>query len=63
MVTLVKLGSSTWVCSGSSALTNTATSTFVNGSKTLTGTLDRVRLTTTAGANTFDAGSVKVLYE
>jgi len=33
------------------------------GSKTLSGTLDRVRLTTSGGTNTFDAGVVNILYE
>jgi hypothetical protein len=34
-----------------------------SGSKTLSGTLDRVRLTTSNGTDTFDAGSVNILYE
>jgi hypothetical protein len=33
------------------------------GSKTLSGTLDRIRLTTVNGTDTFDAGSVNILYE
>lgn len=33
------------------------------GTKTLTGTLDRVRITTNSGTPTFDAGSVNILYE
>ena len=33
------------------------------GTKTLAGTLDRVRLTTTTGTPTFDNGSVNVFYE
>jgi hypothetical protein len=33
------------------------------GSKSLSGTLDRVRLTTVNGTDTFDAGSVNILYE
>lgn len=33
------------------------------GSKTLSGVLDRVRLTTVNGTDTFDAGSVNILYE
>ena len=31
--------------------------------KTLSGTLDRIRLTTVNGTNTFDAGSVIILVE
>ena len=33
------------------------------GSVTLSGTLDRIRLTTVNGTDTFDAGSVNILYE
>ena len=33
------------------------------GVKTLSGTLDRVRLTTASGTATFDAGSINILYE
>jgi hypothetical protein len=33
------------------------------GSKSLSQTLDRVRLTTFGGADTFDAGKVNITYE
>lgn len=33
------------------------------GSKALSGALDRIRLTTSNGTDTFDAGSVNILYE
>jgi hypothetical protein len=33
------------------------------GAKTLSGTLDRVRITTVGGTDTFDAGSINILYE
>jgi hypothetical protein len=33
------------------------------GSKTLSDTLDRVRLTTVNGTDTFDAGSINIMYE
>jgi len=35
----------------------------IAGSKTLSGTLDRVRITTENGTDTFDAGSINILYE
>jgi hypothetical protein len=41
----------------------TANNTFLSGSKTLSDTLDRVRLTTVNGTDTFDAGSVNIIYE
>jgi hypothetical protein len=36
---------------------------FGAGIKTLSGTLDRVRITTVNGTDTFDAGSINILYE
>ena len=36
---------------------------YVAGSKTLSGTLDRVRITTVGGTDTFDAGTINILYE
>ena len=35
----------------------------VAGAKTLSGTLDRIRITTVNGTDTFDAGSINILYE
>jgi len=58
------LTSNTWVCSGnfiSSAVTLTV---FTNaGNIALGGTLDRVRITTVNGTDTFDAGTINILYE
>jgi hypothetical protein len=36
---------------------------YASGTKTLSGTLDRVRITTVNGTDTFDAGSINILYE
>jgi hypothetical protein len=36
---------------------------FGGGSVTLSGTLDRVRITTVNGTDTFDAGTINILYE
>ena len=33
------------------------------GLKTLSGTLDRIRITTVNGTDTFDAGSINIMYE
>ena len=58
------LGSNTWVGSGSfSREAGSNTMFFSAGSKTLSGTLDRVRITTVNGTDTFDAGSINILYE
>jgi len=62
IITLAKLSGNLWVCSGSLQKTvgNVITTA---GSKTLGGTLDRIRLTATNGSDTFDGGSVNILYE
>jgi hypothetical protein len=58
------LGSNTWVGSGSfSREAGSNTMFFSAGSKTLSGTLDRIRITTVNGTDTFDAGSINILYE
>ena len=56
------LGSNAWVASGTGN-DATANNTFLSGSKTLSDTLDRLRLTTVNGTDTFDAGSVNIIYE
>jgi hypothetical protein len=53
-----------WFCSGLQHRTSGANQIhFASGKKSLSATLDRVRLTTTSGTNTFDAGSVAIKYE
>jgi hypothetical protein len=39
------------------------TSIFGGGEVSLSGTLDRVRITTVNGTDTFDAGSINIMYE
>lgn len=48
---------------GSVTTTNGGTSFFAGNSPALAGALDRVRITTVNGTDTFDAGSVNILYE
>lgn len=62
-VTLTLLGSNTWVFAGTTGRTDTSGSYFYGGVKVLSGTLDRVRITTVGGTDTFDAGSINILYE
>jgi hypothetical protein len=58
------LGSNAWVCQGSVCGTvNANQSITVTGSKTLSDVLDRIRITTVNGTDTFDAGSINILYE
>lgn len=60
-VVISLLGSNTWTAIGS--ITNGATVRSSAGSKTLSATLDRIRLTTVNGTDAFDAGSVSIMYE
>jgi hypothetical protein len=57
------LGSNIWVGSGNFASVTAGQVVSIAGSKTLSGTLDRVRITTTNGTDTFDAGTINILYE
>jgi hypothetical protein len=59
------LGSNLWISSHSIGSGAAATGLIAvgGGNKTLSGTLDRVRITTVNGTDTFDAGSINILYE
>jgi hypothetical protein len=62
--TLCLLGSNTWCESSSLGIASGANGQFFSaGSIALGGTLDRVRITTVNGTDTFDAGSINILYE
>jgi len=54
--------SNTWVAQGTLYGTTTGLNS-ASGSKTLSGTLDRIRITTVNGTDTFDAGSINIMYE
>jgi hypothetical protein len=55
--------SNTWVSAHSMALSNTAVTLSGAGTISLGGTLDRLRITTGNGTDTFDAGSINLLLE
>lgn len=57
------LGSNQWVANGAFARSETTVQNFGQGSKTLSDTLTQVRITTVNGTDTFDAGSINILYE
>jgi hypothetical protein len=63
-VMISSFGSNVWTSAGN---LNPNTTNSVNASAglspTLSGTLDRVRITTVNGTDTFDAGSINILYE
>lgn len=52
-----------WACSGNFGLVNIARFSTFAGTKALSSTLDRIRITTVNGTDTFDAGSINILYE
>jgi len=56
------ISTNTWVGSGT-ARRATQNGCCFSGSKTTASTLDRVRITTVNGTDTFDAGSINILYE
>lgn len=59
------VGGNTWACSFSLGITGSGTSFALvgGGSVTLSGPLDRIRITTVNGTDTFDAGSISILVE
>ena len=58
------LGSNTWTLTGSYNIgAGQNFMYFLTGTKVLGGTLDRLRITTVNGTDTFDAGSINILYE
>jgi hypothetical protein len=52
-----------WAAQGSITDSSRAAGYLVAGAKTLSDVLDRVRITTVNGTDTFDAGSINILYE
>ncbi len=63
IITLVTLGSNIWVETGVLAFSNASSGNTSGGTVTLGGTLDRLRITTVNGTDTFDLGSINILYE
>lgn len=76
---IIYIGSASYRCSGTMTFANTTGNTWAashalgestlpasicgGGTIALSGTLDRVRITTVGGTNTFDAGTINVMYE
>ena len=57
------LGSNTWIESSVMGRSDSTGTNVSGGYIALSGTLDRVRITTVGGTDTFDAGSINILYE
>ena len=65
-IVLTNISGNVWVMSGVLVRLSSTSTQMVSqfaGVKTLSATLDRVRVTTSNGTDTFDAGTVNILYE
>lgn len=62
-LTLIDPTNHTWAASGVIASSSTVATFVTAGVKALSGDLTRVRLTTLGGTDTFDLGSMNILYE
>jgi hypothetical protein len=60
---IVNVTGNIWISESTSFITNNPYTNVSSGQITLSGTLDRVRITTVNGTDTFDAGSINILYE
>jgi hypothetical protein len=63
IATICLIGSNTWAMQSVVGRSDAATASVTGGTKTLSDTLTQVRITTVNGTDTFDAGSVNILYE
>lgn len=61
-LTITNITGNTWVASGVMYFSDVQVNQFA-GARTLSGTLDRVRITTVNGTDAFDAGTINILYE
>lgn len=63
LIELAHMGGNTWVIGGKGAFSNDSTNTSFSSDVSLAAVLDRIRITTVNGTDTFDAGSVSLLIE
>jgi hypothetical protein len=57
------ISGNTWVATGILYADGAGRMAYFGGNITLSGTLDRVRITTINGTDTFDAGTINIIYE
>lgn len=62
-ITITNIHGNVWVGSWVFGVTGATTPNWGGGSVTLSGTLDRVRITTVNGTDTFDDGKINIIYE
>jgi hypothetical protein len=64
VLTLLDSATGLWTYSATLGMSSGGNYTVqAGGNKTVSGTLDRVRITTVNGTDTFDAGTINILYE
>lgn len=64
IVTICNITGNTFVSSGNVSSVSTSSTVNVSaGQKALAGVLDRIRITTVNGTDTFDAGNINIMYE
>ena len=65
MILLNLVSGNLWVSNSNLNYTNTTSSGWISSgsSSALSGALDRVRITTVAGSDVFDAGTINILYQ
>jgi len=63
LITITNVSGNIWTESHSIGITGIAGVSFGGGSKTLSGTLTQVRITSGNGTDTFDAGTINIMYE
>jgi hypothetical protein len=62
-ISMININSNNWIISGSGFDDVTNITGTINGVKSLTSTLDRLRITTVNGTDAFDAGTINISYE
>ncbi|MBV4553054.1 hypothetical protein HU742_018065 [Pseudomonas sp. SWRI102] len=62
-IIFTRISANTWTISGTAALSNTGRGFIFSGAKALSGTLDRIRITTAGGTDTFDGGTASINWE
>lgn len=63
VISLANSSSNTWTSSVNLGVSSADQTHTGGGSKSLSATLDRLRITTVGGSDTFDAGSINIAYE
>ena len=61
-VSIINISGNSFIATGTVQKSTIASNT-IQGSKTLSAILDRIRITTVNGTDSFDAGSINILYE